>query len=145
MTIRELIKLWEAGQTSSDQEALIRDYFFHEENVPDELKPYSLIFRGFSEISQEKMSVEPVYKQRNYFKWSAIGAFATLAIVCGIYFGTEPFCYVNGRAVRNPKEALAAAENLKVLNNLSQTTESLDALEEFADYQYITNFLTSQK
>ncbi len=125
MEIRELISLWEAGEANPSQEAEIRAYFRSESRIPENLRAYSVLFAGLSEMGKETMGAELKLKSKKskMRRWSLSLSFAVMAIVLSLYYGSEPYCYVNGKAVRNVEEALAAATPLQ---NLSTLGDSFD-------------------
>lgn len=57
-------------------------------------------------------------------------AFAVLCV--GVYFGREPYCYVDGKPVRDAEKAMSALVPLKSLESLTDGGGVLNMLEEFA-------------
>lgn len=129
--IESLLDLWEQGITSSAQEQELRDYFISSEAIPKRWASYKVLFCGFASLSQDKITVS--YNSANYKRGifrSVAKYLAAAAVVAGIYFSINmlrtPYCYINGKPIRNAELAMQAVGGL---SHLSRFDEPIDALE----------------
>lgn len=134
--VRELLKQYEVGETTLAQEEALREYF-HQNEVPNNLKAYRLLF-AFSENSRTgKMEREvqlPNSKPVNKYLWTAIAA--TVILVLGLFlFQNKPLKVedANLGTIQDKEEALQKSmETLKMISELmNQGKEDLIYLKEF--------------
>ncbi len=133
MEIRELIGLWEAGEANPSQEAEIRAYFRSEPEIPEDLQLYALMFAGLEEMAEDSMPAALNMKSSasRIRRWSFSLSMVAVAIALFVQYGREPYCYVNGKAVRNMEEAVAAVAPLQDLSMLGSSFDYvLELLEQ---------------
>jgi len=134
--IKDLLVKYEAGETSLAQENKLRDYFKTNE-VPENLKPYQLIF-GFSEIENKKSYEReiqlPSNKQDNKYLWTAIAA-SVILVVGLFFFQNKPLEMSDSDlgTVQDKEEALQKSmEALKMVSEImNEGKEDLIYLKEF--------------
>lgn len=133
MDVRKLIAKWENAETSRSEEMALREYFRDVESVPDDLWVYAVIFRGCLGASHSPFSGEMPSGRRHrpVFVYAVSACFACLVFCAGMYFGREPYCYVDGRPVRDAHKAVSALLPLKCLESLTDGGDVLNMLEGF--------------
>lgn len=136
MEIRKLIEIWESGEATPAQEAELREFFSRDMRViPEDLRAWAVLFGGFRELGSVTMD-RPLALRRTgvsgrlrAFAWTLSASFAAVAVVLGLYFSKEPYCYVDGRAVRNADRAMEAVSSLEALDALGDCAGAFDLLE----------------
>lgn len=130
--IEALLEIYFEGNTTLEQEKMLREYF-KRENVGDHLEVYRPLFLAFNkaqlEISQREISLPKKPKARNFWKYG-IAAMFTLII------GVTAFFLSQSTLSQEEKEALAAFEKSKEIMyllslNLNHGTEKLEHVSQF--------------
>lgn len=82
--IEKLLEKYDLGETTLREEQVLRTYF-SENEVPEHLKSYELMFQYFEQTKQEYTTQEVPLKPKksNVYKWLSIAAVAVLMF--GIY------------------------------------------------------------
>ena len=84
--IEKLLERYEEGKTSLAEERWLRDYFLEEE-VPEHLRSYQLMFTFSARQAAEKLEETPKissHTKKNWYAWSSIAAILIVAL--GIFF-----------------------------------------------------------
>lgn len=133
MDVRKLIAKWENAETSQQEEMALREYFRSVESVPDDLRAYAVIFRGCLDAAPSPSLAEMPSGRRHrpLFVYAVSACFACLVFCMGMYFGREPYCYVDGKPVRDAQKAVSALLPLKSLESLTDGGDVLNMLEGF--------------
>ncbi|MFD2551025.1 hypothetical protein ACFSQP_04270 [Bizionia sediminis] len=85
--IENLLEKYESGQTSLEEEAVLKSYF-SEKNWPAHLQVYAAMFGYFDSEKNQEFKQELPLKNKSVFslKWLAVSAVAVLFL--GVYFTT---------------------------------------------------------
>ena len=132
--IATLLEQWEQGATISTQEQELRDFFIYSKEIPQEWESYKIIFCGFAALSQEKASRNYSSLGRNFgfFKTVTLyfAAAVLIAALClSILLLRRPYCYINGKPIRNAEIAMQATDALSDLSRFDVPVEALKQLE----------------
>lgn len=132
--IESLLKSYDEGETSLEEEKLLKEYF-RSEKVPEHLEEYKVIF-NFSE--EEKMVSHPgQIKIKPRSKWYAIGIAASILLAVGVITfqenGQQNFSQNELGTIETPEEAYyKAKETLQMVAQIMNTgKEELVYLDEF--------------
>lgn len=143
-----LLERWYAGQTTGEEEAQLRDALFGSGAALPEAD--ALLLTGLQALAEERCPAPqpPMSRalqtagrpRRMRLLWgAATGLAAAAAVAVGIFLGVqqprEPYCYIDGVAVYDKTQALAATECLQGLG-------ALDTAEQLFD-QLLMNFNTN--
>lgn len=148
--INTLIQLWLDGNTNASQERELQEYFKSNSEIPTELQPYKIIFCGFNSIKNDTLKNDSVKdfvrdsavnknitrKNKNIFI-KVLSIAACISLLIGLFFTlkyyTEPYCYIDGKPIRDKSLAMQTTKELSDLNRLdetfAETTEILKDLE----------------
>lgn len=130
--IEALLEIYFEGNTTLEQEKILREYFISEV-VAEHLETYKPLFAAFSEAkfetSEREIFLPKKQKTSNFWKYG-IAAMFTLII------GVTAFFLSQSRLTQEEKEALAAFEKSKEImyllsSNLNQGTEKLEHVSQF--------------
>lgn len=86
--ISELLKKYEAGETSLQEEARLRNYFTNTKNLPPAWEPFASLFGYYSIAKTEAFPQKQLQKPFVFQSWMA--AAAMIAIIVTIFLGTKP-------------------------------------------------------
>lgn len=132
--LESLLKSYDDGETSLEEERLLKEYF-HSGKVPDHLEEYKVIF-NFSE--EEKSILYPgKFKLKSGRKWYAIGIAASILLAVGVItFQEDKQQYYSQNelgTIENPEEAYyKAKETLQMVAQIMNNgKEELIYLDEF--------------
>ncbi|MDR5590072.1 hypothetical protein [Christiangramia sp. SM2212] len=117
--IEKLLERYEEGETSLTEEKQLRDYFLNED-VPEHLRSYKLMFMFSARQAEEKYEhkVESTSK-RNWYTWTSIAAILVVAL--GIFFFNDSSRSLNdGDMGTISDEELALQKTKETLNMVSQ-------------------------
>ena len=143
--IEQLMDAWFEGNTTLEQEALLRDYFTSGEVAPH-LEMYVPMFEGFVQAKYEVSHQDVSLPKRNpTIKpfWYSVAAMLVVALTVG------SIMFSNSGLSQEEKEALAALEQTKeamylLSSSLNKGTENVKLLDEFskgtASINYINQF-----
>lgn len=129
-----LIQLWEQGATTSAQEQELRGFFISSKHIPQAWEPYKVLFCGFAALSQEKVhgDYKPFNRRGNFLKTFTL-YFAAAVIIAGVCLSvllvSKPYCYINGKPIRNAELAMQATDRLSDLSRFDKPVEVLKNLE----------------
>ena len=142
--IQVLLDKYLAGETSNEEEELLRNYFEeHGDDIPEEWKPFRAMF---SFVGFEKLNFlsEEDSEERSLHRYIAISAAAVIAIVLMItgirsmsnhpWGNTQPECYavIDGKVYTNPEkvhdEALDALQGIGT-EGQDDAFEALDMMQ----------------
>ncbi len=122
--IRTLCERYFEGDTSAEDEAVLKEYFSRVKDIPDDLKSVKVMFGGLAEAAA--MTYAPVSQKTGKIRrlvWSTIAAAASVAL-CITFFNREVYGYdAEGKAITDPDVAL---ESTKYLSYLSQLETTID-------------------
>ena len=122
--IRTLCERYFEGDTSAEDEAVLKEYFSRVKDIPDDLKSVKVMFGGLAEAAA--MTYSPVSQKTGKIRrlvWSTIAAAASVAL-CITLFNREVYGYdAEGKAITDPDVAL---ESTKYLSYLSQLETTID-------------------
>jgi len=137
--IERLLERYDAGETTSQEESLLRDYFLTNE-VPPHLKSYQTMFLYFNTSKKETynktIDLKPKKTTKVNFKWLSIAA--SILLLLGVFVGkTEYDKYQQRKQFAQVTEALKAISvNLKKGN---------DAFENLYTYEDTVNKIFKNK
>lgn len=132
--LESLLKRYDDGKTSLEEEKLLKNYF-HSEEAPKHLKDYEAIF-NFSE-EEKKIHHPGKIKLKSGRKWYAIGIAASILLAVGIFTFQENeqqnFSQNELGTIENPEEAYyKAKETLQMVAQIMNNgKEELIYLDEF--------------
>ncbi|MDR1089630.1 MAG: hypothetical protein LBL79_01025 [Prevotella sp.] len=124
--IDKLLEKYFEGETSSQEEKILRDYFL-QAKIEDRHKAYKPIFNFFSEEMNE---ISPKKKtNKSHFRW--IGIAAGILIIAGIWSlfyipnvkETKSLVYVDGKEITDA--GLISAEVLNSIDNITNINEEV--------------------
>ena len=120
--IRSLCDRYFDGETSEEEELILRSWFLQAGNVPSDLKAVRTMICGFEEAAA--MTYRPARAEKNTkgtFRrifWGTVATAAAAAICIGI-FNREIYGYdADGKAITDPQVAMEAAGYLTYLDDL---------------------------
>ena len=91
-TIKVLLKKYLEGKTSLNEESVLRNYFNHEQNLPEEWIHYRQFFTYFEKSKNESFPISKINSYNNKKIWIRVAA--SIALLIGIYlidfFETQP-------------------------------------------------------
>ena len=91
-TIKFLLKKYLEGKTSLNDESVLRNYFNHEQNLPEEWIHYRQFFTYFEKSKNESFPIFKINSFNNKKIWIRVAA--SIALLIGIYlidfFETQP-------------------------------------------------------
>lgn len=91
-TIKFLLKKYLEGKTSLNDESVLRNYFNHEQNLPEEWIHYRQFFTYFEKSKNESFPISKINYYNNKKIWIRVAA--SIALLIGIYlidfFETQP-------------------------------------------------------
>ena len=122
--IRTLCERYFEGDTSAEDEAVLKEYFSRAKDIPDDLKSVKVMFGGFAEAAA--MTYVPAARKSGKIRriiWGTITTAASIAL-CITFFNREIYGYdADGKAITDPQVAL---ESTKYLSYLSQLETTID-------------------
>lgn len=131
--IERILEAYFDGQTSLEEEKMLRDYFINNK-VSDHLAQYKPLFAGFEAARLEKSSTAFVFPKNKTPKirtwWYSVAAMLLVAIAVGGFYLSQP------RLTQEEKEALAAFEKsqdamLLLSENLNKGAEQISLVNQF--------------
>ncbi len=129
--IESLLEAYFEGNTTLEQEAILRNYFVNEE-VADHLAPYKSLFAGLSaakeEVSQRELKLPETAGNSRGMWYSIAASVAIILTVAG-------FMFSNSGISQEEQDALIALNKTKETmlmfsDNLNKGTESMFLLSE---------------
>ncbi|MFV0538379.1 MAG: hypothetical protein ACK5M3_13580 [Dysgonomonas sp.] len=122
--IDKLLEKYFEGETSLDEEQILRDYFL-QTKIEDRHKVYKPIFNFFSE--EKKEAIAPIPKKKinpSFFRWMGIAA--SILLIAGIWSlfytpngkETKSLVYVDGKEITDIRSI-----NTEVLNSIDNITD----------------------
>lgn len=138
--IRALLKSYEETKTSLDEENILRDYFQTTTEIPEDLKIYQHLFKGFQEAKDGEsfeFNFEKPQVKKSRYKFYKVAAVIIVLIATSFYVNNHYQNYKEQEEARlvykQTKEVLdklsyeinKASSNLKHLNKLQETKERL--------------------
>lgn len=162
-SIEKLLEKYENGETTLKEEQRIKDYFA-QDNVPEHLEPYRLMFQYFNSTKQELYTKDvPLKPRKSYiYQWISVAAVAVLMLgimvpsLLGDDVVTPETVYTQDQleAYNQTKNALSllsnsfneSASNVNTLGlvstNFNKGAENVNRVSEFAK---TTNKLVKRK
>ena len=119
------------GDSTPEEEMLLREYFADAKDIPDNLRSIKVMMGGLSEAAA--MKYEPAIgrvKRSNVRRliWSSVGIAASIAL-CLAFLNRETYGYdVDGKAITDPEVALEGVVYLSYLNQLETTIDIAQAI-----------------
>lgn len=138
--IENLIQKYLEGNTSLEEEKVLKEYFTKNE-VPSHLNGYKSLF-GYYKISKNESSKDfkfPI-KKNNYKKWIGVAASVVfVAIVTLMYLQNNPSKPQNLDTFKTPEEALVETHKALqlVANNINSGMKNVAYLEEYENTKKI--------
>ena len=128
-TIKVLLKKYLEGKTSLNDESVLRNYFNHEQNLPEEWIHYRQFFTYFEKSKNESFSISKINSYNNKKIW--IRVVASIALLIGIYlidfFETQPRVLEQQEAEFAFQQFQTHMKNISThLNNGAQKVSYLD-------------------
>lgn len=117
--IEKLIHRYDEGETSLSEERILQEYFLNEE-VPEHLKSYQLIFKFSANQAEKTLESKPeVSSKKNWYTWSSIAAILIVAL--GLFFFNDSSRMLNENDLGTiSDEELALQKTKETLNMVSQ-------------------------
>lgn len=133
--IRALCDKYFDGETTVDEELMLKAYFMTSKDVPTDLKAVKAMICGMEEASKMTYSPAPAKPARTFGNgrfgriiWGTVAATASVAI-CISLFNREIYGYdADGKAITDPQEALESTECLALLDKLETTINIAELL-----------------
>lgn len=138
--IRELLKLYDLGETTLMQEEFLRDYFLKNTDVPEDLIIYQQMFVGFQDARKEDQSKfkfkKPKSKKISHQLYK-VAAVLLVLIASSFYINSHYQDYKQKEEAKlvfkQTKEVLdklsfemnKASSNLKYINKIEETKKRL--------------------
>lgn len=116
--IDNILNKYFEGETSLDEEKLLRQYFNSNE-VDEEHLMYAPIFQYFAEEKQETVTISKPKKKDKLTLWTAIAACAAILLIVILtirpisYFEDGSYVYIDGKKYNDIEEV-----NIQALNAL---------------------------
>lgn len=125
--IRQLCERYFDGETSAEEEMVLRSYFLEADDVPEDLKSVKVMICGFREAAS--ITYRPAAgagrqpgKVRRLV-WAAAGV-AAAAVLCIGLFRKEVYGYdADGNIITDPQVALEGTSCLAYLDNLQTSID----------------------
>lgn len=135
--IEKLLELYDEGKTSLAEEKILREYFLNQE-VPEHLRSYQLIFMFSAKQKNETMEKAPKVKsnkaRKNWHSWASIAAILIVAL--GVFYFNDSSQVLNENDLGTiSDEELALEKTKETLNMVSQLMN-----EGTADLAYLKEF-----
>lgn len=132
-SVEALLGRWYAGRTTEAGERRLRRAMRRRPSAAAD--PDALLFAGLAALAEERMPAAaplpgPQRRTRRTRIWIAATAAAAL-VALGIFAGTQarrPYCYIDGVAIYDKEQALAATGWIKGLDALALSDRLLDQL-----------------
>ena len=123
--IRMLCDRYFDGDTTAEEEQLLREYFNHVKDIPADLKAVKVMMTGMSEAAAMTYS-PPAPARKGIIRkivWGTISAAAAIGLFVSL-FDREIYGYdADGKAITDPDIAF---ESTKYLSYLSQLEATID-------------------
>ena len=123
--IRMLFDRYFDGDTTAEEEQLLREYFNHVKDIPADLRAVKVMMTGMSEAAAMTYS-PPAPARKGIVRkivWGTISAAAAIGLFVSL-FDREIYGYdANGKAITDPDIAF---ESTKYLSYLSQLETTID-------------------
>ena len=123
--IRMLFDRYFDGDTTAEEEQLLREYFNHTKDIPADLRAVKVMMTGMSEAAAMTYS-PPAPARKGIVRkivWGTISAAAAIGLFVSL-FDREIYGYdANGKAITDPDIAF---ESTKYLSYLSQLETTID-------------------
>jgi len=143
--IDKIIEKYLEGESTLEQEQLIREYFNNSTDVPEKHKQLAGLFNFYQKTKDEKSSLrlnDIVEKKKSTIKTKRLvylGIAASIALFVSIFIFQNQqsekhvYAYINGEPVENQEIVIAEAQKalLLISNNLNEGTHNLNHLKEF--------------
>lgn len=128
--IRTLCDKYFDGETTVDEEIMLKAYFMTSADVPSDLRAVKAMICGMEEASKMTYSPAPAKPARSFRNgrlgriiWGTVAAAASVAI-CISLFNHEIYGYdADGKAITDPQEALEGTKYLAYLSRLETTID----------------------
>ena len=134
--IEKLLERYDEGKTSLAEEKILREYFMNQE-VPEHLRSYQLIFMFSAKQKNETMEKSPKVKskaRKNWHSWASIAAILIVAL--GVFYFNDSSQLLNENDLGTiSDEELALEKTKETLNMVSQLMN-----EGTADLAYLKEF-----
>ncbi|CAL66063.1 hypothetical protein [Christiangramia forsetii] len=117
--IEKLLNRYDEGETSLKEEKLLREYFSNED-VPEHLMSYKLMFAFSAKQAEETFEEKPkINSAKNRYAWTSIAAILIVAL--GIFFYSDSSRMLNNNDLGTiSDEELALQKTKETLNMVSQ-------------------------
>ncbi len=128
--IRTLCDKYFDGETTVDEEIMLKAYFMTSADVPSDLRAVKAMICGMEEASKMTYSPAPAKPARSFGNgifgriiWGTVAAAASVAL-CISLFNREIYGYdAEGKAITDPQEALEGTKYLAYLSRLETTID----------------------
>ena len=128
--IRTLCDRYFDGDSTAEEEELLREYFNQVKDIPADLRAVKVMMRGMSETAE--MTYSPaVARSKGIVRkivWGTISAAAAIGLFVSL-FDREVYGYdAEGKAITDPQQALESITCLAYLDNLESSFDIARAL-----------------
>ena len=133
--IQELLDKYFEGETSLQEEQILKDYFLNTADIPAEWYSAKAMFTGFCSNKEVTSRTIIVRKKGISLKRiaAAVAVVALLSVSVALFVPKEKeiYCYVNGKPVTDYELALKHAERAFGImeKEISKPAQSLDLIE----------------
>ena len=131
MKIRLLCDRYFDGDTTAEEEMMLRDYFTQEKDIPADLKAVKVMICGLSDASSMKYAPKTV-RPKSYLRklvWGTMAAAASVAMIIALRSrGATDAVYENAEIV----DQMESLEGMKYLTYLEKFEMTIDMAEMLA-------------
>lgn len=132
MKIRSLCDRYFDGETTAEEELVLKEYFAHVREIPEDLKAVKAMMCGFTDAASMTYSPTVIRHKSIIGKviWGTVAAAASVAVIFS-FRNKEIYGYqTNGKAITDP---VAALDGVAYLSYLEKFETTIDMAEMFAD------------
>ena len=121
--IRTLCDRYFDGETSEQEELVLKDYFSRKKDIPEDLRSVKVMMCGLSEAATMTYAQAKPSGMVRRLVWGSIAAAASI-VLCISFFNREIYGYnADGKAITDPQAALEATRYLSYLSQLETTID----------------------
>lgn len=126
--ISDLLEKYFDGETSIEEEKILKEYFLHTENIPEEWKEYKTLFSYFEVASEQTYERDILLPKKRSYRLP-IGFSAVAAVIIAIFLW-KPAQEIPG-TIENSDKSIQATENARSLFMIMGEApgESMEKLE----------------
>lgn len=130
MKIRSICDRYFDGDTTAEEETMLRDYFTQEKDVPADLKTVKVMICGLSDASSMKYAPKTV-RPKSYVRklvWGTIAAAASVAMIIALRNRGVSEAISENTQIVDPMESLEGMKYLTYLEKFEMTIDMAEML-----------------